>query len=194
MHMVKLRNEVVWFDSAVEWRAWLTEHHATEAECWVGLRKKHVEIGIDYAQALDEALCFGWIDGVTHSVDADGYVIRFSPRKARSIWSAVNLRRMEELEAEGRLADAGRLAWHNRDPEREGLYSHEQAEVAFATDADARFRGEESAWAWFSTQSPTYRRQATWWVVSAKRAETRERRLATLIADSADGKRVRHLA
>lgn len=192
--MVKAREDAVWFASASDWREWLTEHHATRADCWVGLRKKHVTTGIDYAEALDEALCFGWIDGVTHSVDADGYTIRFSPRKARSIWSAVNLRRMDELEAEGRLTDAGRHAWQTRDLSREGLYSHEQAEVAFDAEADARFRENDAAWEWFSAQSPSYRRQATWWVVSAKRPDTRERRLATLIEDSAAEKRVRHLA
>lgn len=191
--MVKRRDEVTWFSSPDEWRTWLMEHHATATELWVGLRKKHVPGGIGYAEALDVALCFGWIDGVTHTVDADGYTIRFTPRKPKSIWSAVNLKRMEALQAEGRLAEAGRLAWESRDPAKEGLYSHEQDDPALDAEAEARFREHDAAWAWFGLQPPGYRRQALWWVVSAKRADTRERRLSTLIEDSANERRLAHL-
>jgi uncharacterized protein YdeI (YjbR/CyaY-like superfamily) len=191
--MVKRRDEVTWFSTSDEWQAWLLEHHDTATDLWVGLRKKHVPNGIVYAEALDAALCFGWIDGVTHTVDADGYTIRFSPRKPKSIWSAVNLKRMEELQAEGLLADAGRLAWESRDPAREGLYSHEQEDLALDVEAEARFREREAAWTWFETQPPGYQRQAIWWVISAKRPETKERRLITLIEDSANERRLAHL-
>jgi uncharacterized protein YdeI (YjbR/CyaY-like superfamily) len=192
--VVKQRDEAVWFASPAEWRSWLEANHASAGEIWVGLRKAHVSGGVSYKEALDEALCFGWIDGITHTVDADGYTIRFTPRQPKSIWSAVNLKRIEELIAEGRVQEAGLRTYRGRDESRAGLYSFEQAEIAFSDEFLEQFRAEGAAWAWFEEQPPGYRRQATWWVMSAKRPETRERRLATLIEDSAGERRLKQFA
>jgi uncharacterized protein YdeI (YjbR/CyaY-like superfamily) len=192
--LVKERDEAVWFASPGDWRAWLEQHYDTESEIWVGLRKKHAPIGITWYEAVGEALCFGWIDGLTHTVDADGYAIRFTPRKPRSIWSAVNLKRIEELIAEGRVHESGMREYEGRDRSRAGLYSFEQENVAFDEAMLVRFQANAAAWAWFEARPPGYRRQATWWVMSAKRPETRERRLATLIDDSANERRLKQFA
>jgi uncharacterized protein YdeI (YjbR/CyaY-like superfamily) len=192
--MVKARDEAVWFANPAEWRAWLKRNHDTARELWVGLRKAHVPVGLGYKDAVDEALCFGWVDGVTHTVDADGYAIRFTPRTAKSIWSAVNLKRIEELIAEGRMHDAGVRTYEGRDPARAGLYAFEQDEVAFDDEQRARFQANTTAWSWFGSQPPGYRRQATWWVISAKRPKTRARRLDTLIDDSANHRRLKQFA
>jgi len=192
--MAKTRDEVTWFETPAAWREWLEEHHATQSELWVGLRKKHVPVGITWQEAVDEALCFGWIDGIANAVDADGYTCRITPRKPRSIWSAVNLKRIEELIAEGRMHDSGLRVYRERDESRAGLYSFEQAEIAFEDGQLATFAANEAAWTWFQSQPPGYQRQATWWVVSAKRPETRERRLAHLIEDSANERRLKQFA
>jgi len=192
--MAKPRDDVTWFDSPAAWRDWLAANHATETELWVGLRKTHVPVGITWPEAVDEALCFGWIDGLTHTVDADGYTCRITPRKPRSIWSAVNLKRIEELIAEGRVHESGLRVYQERDLSRARLYSFEQAEIAFDAEQAATFAAHAPAWAWFGSQPPGYQRQATWWVVSAKRTETRERRLAQLIDDSANQRRLKQFA
>lgn len=192
--MAKARDEVTWFATPTGWRTWLEDNHATESEIWVGIRKKHVPIGITWPEAVDEALCFGWIDGLTHTVDADGYTCRITPRKPRSIWSSVNLKRIEELIAEGRVHPAGLRVYRERDESRAGLYSFEQDEIAFDAAQAANFAAREAAWTWFQSQPLGYQRQATWWVVSAKRPETRERRLAQLIEDSASERRLKQFA
>jgi uncharacterized protein YdeI (YjbR/CyaY-like superfamily) len=192
--LVRAREEVVWFASHAEWRAWLEQHHATETEIWVGIRKVHVSEGVSYAEAVDEALCFGWIDGITHTVDADGYTNRFTPRKPRSIWSAVNLKRIKELIAEGRVHESGMRAYEGRDPTRAGLYSFEQEKVSFDEPLLSRFQANDKAWSWFQSRPAGYRRQASWWVMSAKRQETRARRLAQLIDDSANERILKQFA
>lgn len=181
--MTKRRDEAIWFEGPAAWRAWLEENHDTADECWVGCRKKHVATGITVIEALDEALCFGWIDSVRHGVDADGFAQRYTPRTSRSPWSDVNRRKMEALLAAGRVHPAGLRAWEQRD-------SVEAAPAVAARDADlepgmrARFEADEDAWTWFQTQPPGYRRQAAWWVMEAKRAETRERRFQQLLTES----------
>ena len=147
-----------------------------------------------WPESVDEALCFGWIDGVRRRIDNDSYSIRFTPRRPRSIWSAVNVRRVEALTAAGLMAPAGIRAFAARTPERTGIYSFEQRKKAKLSPADAkRFRAEPDAWRFFQAQPAGYRHVATWWVVSAKQAATRERRLTTLIADSAAGRRIKLL-
>ena len=192
--MAKERSEVTWFASSAEWRAWLEEHHATETEIWLGVRKKHVPVGLSYAEGVDEALCFGWIDGITHTVDADGYTLRFTPRKPKSIWSAVNLKRIEELIAEGRVHESGLATYRGRDESRAGLYTHEQDEIVLSDEFQLQFEANSAAWAWFQSRPPGYQRQAIWWVMSAKRPETRDRRLATLIEDSANERPLKQFA
>ncbi len=188
--MAKAREEATWFSTAEEWRAWLEANHDSATELWVGISKKHVDSGISYVEVVDEALCFGWIDGITHGVDDDGYAQRFTPRKRTSIWSGVNREKMARLIAKGRVQPAGLRAWDERDPDRQGLYSYEQPFVRFDEEMVERFRSQVTAWTWFESQPPGYQRQATWWVTSAKRPETRERRLTKLIEESAQGRRV----
>ena len=140
-------------------------------------------------------MCFGWIDGVRRSLGAESYTIRFTPRRATSHWSGVNLRRMEELVAAGRVAPAGLAAWERRSEKRSQRYSYEQrGEARLEPAAEARFRADRGAWQWFGEQAPWYRRTALYWVASAKRPETRERRLSQLIEDSAAGRRIKQLA
>ena len=176
------------FRSAAEFRRWLAAHHARAPELLVGFRKKDSgRGGLTYAEALDEALCFGWIDGVRKSLGEEGYTIRFTPRRARSIWSQVNLRHMKRLLAAGRVRPAGRAAYEQRDAARTKRYAFEQDAFDFAPAELKRFRANKKAWAFFQALRPSYRRPITWWVVSAKKDDTRRRRLEALIASCARG-------
>jgi uncharacterized protein YdeI (YjbR/CyaY-like superfamily) len=179
------------FRTPAEFRRWLENHHAKASELQVGLVKKGAQRpGITYAQALDEALCFGWIDGVTHGVDDDRYVVRFTPRRRGSNWSARNVGHVRRLIAEGRMQPAGLAAFERRDEARKGASAVTRATAAFDQAAERRFRGRRPAWRFWEAQPPGYRKTATWWVMSAKREETRARRLASLIEHSARGERV----
>ncbi|MFN7943432.1 MAG: YdeI/OmpD-associated family protein [Thermoanaerobaculia bacterium] len=164
-------------------RAWLERHHARRRELWVGFHKRDSGTpSITWPESVDEALCFGWIDGVRKRLDADRYVIRFTPRQSTSTWSAVNIRRMAELAAEGRVRAAGERAFAARSQAKSGIYSYEQRHAAaLAAEQEELFRSNERAWRFFQRQPPWYRRTATFWVVSAKREETRRKRLAELI-------------
>jgi uncharacterized protein YdeI (YjbR/CyaY-like superfamily) len=185
----------VFFRSGADMRRWLERQHGQAAELLVGFyRTASGKPSITWAQAVDEALCFGWIDGVRKGRDADSYTIRFTPRQLRSTWSAVNIRRFGELEAMGRLHDSGRQAFSRRQESRSGIYSYEQREHRFSDDYERRFRGNRKAWEFFQAQAPSYRRTATHFVMSAKREETRERRLAELVKDSANGERLDQLS
>ncbi len=181
------------FEDSVSFRAWLEANHETAPDVLVAFRRRGSGIPtIAWPEAVDVALCFGWIDSVRRGVDETTYTIRFTPRRARSIWSAVNIRRFAELVEEGLVHDAGRHAFEARREDRMGLYTHEQAVAPVLDEAfETRFRAESPAGlAWFHAQAPSYQRQASHWVMSAKRPETRERRLAMLIADSAASLRV----
>jgi uncharacterized protein YdeI (YjbR/CyaY-like superfamily) len=182
----------IFFASALEWRAWLLEHHEREQEVIVGLFKKASgRGGMSWAEAVEEALCVGWIDGVRRRVDEHSHSIRFTPRRPRSIWSAVNIANAERLIAEGRMLAAGRRAFEAREEERSRIYSFEQGDVKLPPDALARLRADPDAWCYWQTRPPGYRRIAAWWVISAKRPETRARRLQTLIADCAAGQPIK---
>ena len=146
-----------------------------------------------WPESVDEALCFGWIDGHVKALDENRYTVRFTPRTSSSIWSAVNIRRAERLIAEGRMEPPGLKAFTERDPRQAGKYSFENEPQSLAEADEARFREHPAAWAFFQAQPPSYRRTAIWWVVSAKKEETRQKRLATLIQDAADGRRLKHL-
>ena len=180
---------------AAEWRAWLEAHRGGDG-VWVGFFKRGAgETGITWREAVDEALCFGWIDGKRQSIDAARRRIRFTPRKARSIWSNVNVARAEELSAAGLMEPAGLEAFARRRAERSALYSHEQAgEPELDAEQWARFRERPRPGRSSRRRPRPYRKAALWWVVNAKRAGDAERRLAALIADSAEGRRVGHLA
>jgi uncharacterized protein YdeI (YjbR/CyaY-like superfamily) len=183
----------IYFRSPDEFRAWLEEHHETQTEVWVGYWKKATgKPSLTWSQAVDEALCFGWIDGKLQSVDDERHIQRFTPRKPASNWSAVNIAKVEKLRAEGRMRPAGEAAFARRRPDRSGIYSYEQRHAArLEPEQQARFEADAAAWTWFQAAPPSYRTMAIWWVISAKRPETRERRLATLIADSAAGRRLK---
>ena len=179
------------FKTSAEWRRWLTANHKTERELWVGFHKlASGKPSVTYHQALDEALAFGWIDGVRKSIDVSSYVIRFTPRKTNSIWSAVNLARVKVLIDEDRMSPHGLAAYENRNKARTNRYSFEQKTVALTPAQQRTFKVNRDAWMFFSAQPPGYRKVTTWWVVSAKKEETKERRLATLIAESAAGRRI----
>ena len=184
--------EPIFFATPAEFRAWLERHHADRSELLVGFHKKGSgRPSITWPESVDEALCFGWIDGVRRSLGPDAYTIRFSPRQARSTWSAVNVRRAEELIAEGRITPAGLAAFEARSGDRTGVYSYEQRHSAtLDEESERRFRSNEDAWAFFQSRPPSYRKAATHWVVSAKKEETRRRRLDTLIEYSAHGRTV----
>jgi uncharacterized protein YdeI (YjbR/CyaY-like superfamily) len=187
--------EPTYFETPEQFRAWLHAHHQTEKELWVGFHK--VASGrpcITWPQSVDEALCVGWIDGVRKRIDDERYVIRFTPRKPGSIWSAINIRRMGELQAEGRVLPAGLAAFQKRRDDKSAVYSYERGMPAeLPPEFEARFRADEAAWAFFQRQPPWYRRTATHWVTSAKKPETRDKRIATLIADSAAGRPISQL-
>ena len=179
------------FRTPNDFRAWLAKHHEKESELLVGFYKVETrKPSITWPESVDEALSFGWIDGVRRRIDDESYSIRFTPRQPRSIWSAVNIKRMRELIAEGRVAPAGLAAFERRDDKRSELYSYERKTATFDAEALARFQKNRTAWDWFSAQAPSYQRAATHWVTSAKRPETREKRLGTLIACSKRQERI----
>lgn len=183
------------FATAAAWRRWLERHHESAPELLVGFyTKRSGRPSMTWPESVDAALCFGWIDGVRRRIDDESYSIRFTPRRARSVWSAVNVAKVAALTDAGLMTAAGLRAFAARSPERTAIYSFEQREKAKLTAADTkRFRDNAVAWRFFQSQPPGYRHVATWWVVSAKKDATRERRLAALIADSAAGRRLKHL-
>jgi uncharacterized protein YdeI (YjbR/CyaY-like superfamily) len=187
--------EPQFFATPQEFRAWLEEHHATAPEVLVGYYKKHTgRPTMTWTQSVREALCFGWIDGIRRSLGDESSTIRFTPRRPNSNWSALNLRHVEELIREGRMTPAGLAAYEARKPERTGVYSYEQRHLArLEPEHEERFRADPKAWEFFEAQPPGYRQTAIYWVVSAKREETRSRRLDTLIGDSAAGRRLDQL-
>jgi uncharacterized protein YdeI (YjbR/CyaY-like superfamily) len=180
-----------YFKTPEEFRRWLSAHHATDTELLVGFYKKASGLpGISYKEAVDEALCFGWIDGIKHRVDETRYTHRFTPRQAGSTWSVVNTRRARELTAMKRMAKRGLEVFENRDPEKTQRYSFENRPKALDPALERAFRKQAQAWAFFRAQPPGYQRLATFYVMSAKQQETRERRLAVLMKSSAEGKRL----
>jgi uncharacterized protein YdeI (YjbR/CyaY-like superfamily) len=187
--------EPTFFATPADFRAWLERHHADRRELLVGFYKKGSgRPSISWPESVDEALCFGWIDGVRRSLGDDAYTIRFTPRQARSTWSAVNVRRAQELIEAGRMTPAGLAAFEARGDDRTAIYSYEQRrQAALDAEQERRFRAVPEAWEWFQARPPSYRRAAIHWVTSAKRPETRERRLRALIEDSAAGRLVKPL-
>ena len=180
------------FATPEEFRAWLEEHHETASELSVGFHKKASgKPSITWPEAVEQALCFGWIDGVRRSLDDESYTIRFTPRKPTSNWSLINVAKVEELEQRGLMAPAGRRAFERRRPERTGVYSSERAKPAvLPSEFERRLRANPAATEWFEQRPPGYRKTAIHWVISAKREETRMRRLQQLIDCSAEGRTV----
>lgn len=181
----------LFFAGPVEFRAWLEVNHATETELWMGLLKKHVpDRGLTWEQAVPEALCFGWIDSVSQRIDDDARRQRWTPRKPASNWSSVNIALVEQLTAEGRMRPAGIAAFERRREDRSGVYSHENPDQELPPEYSERLAADAAASAFWHAATPTYRRQVTHWVLTAKQQATRERRLMQLIEDSAAGRTV----
>ena len=181
----------IYFESADAFRAWLAENHETATELLVGFWKVGSgQPSLTWPEAVDQALCFGWIDGVRRGVDEQRYTIRFSPRRRGSTWSNVNVAKVERLLAAGLMAPAGIKAWEERDPAKTGIYSFENERQPLAPEYERVLRSDEAAWAFWERQPPSYRRMATYWIMSAKQEATRQRRLARVVADSAAGKRI----
>lgn len=179
------------FRDSDQLRAWLARHHASRSELWVGLyRKGSGRPSITWPELVDQLLCFGWIDGVRKSVDEKSYANRVTPRRRGSTWSAINLKRARELIDLGLMEPAGRAAYDARDEAKTNQYSFERDQVSLTPEYEAMFRKNRKAWRFFESQPPGYRKTATWWVMSAKREETRQRRLDVLISDSANGERI----
>jgi uncharacterized protein YdeI (YjbR/CyaY-like superfamily) len=183
--------EPTFFAAPDDFRRWLEAHHADRSELLVGFYKvgsgRH---SLTWPQSVDEALSFGWIDGVRRRLDDVTYTIRFTPRKATSTWSAVNIKRARELIAEGRMQPAGLAAFEARREDRSGTYSYENRPHELGPVYEPEIRSNRAAWTFFSAQPPSYQRAAIWWVISAKKEETRRRRLAQLIEDCANQRTV----
>jgi uncharacterized protein YdeI (YjbR/CyaY-like superfamily) len=179
------------FATPAAWRAWLEKHHADQKELLVGFYKKDSgKPSITWPESVDGALCFGWIDGVRRRIDDVSYSIRFTPRKPSSNWSVVNMKRVEELSGQGLMRPAGIQAFEARQESRSGIYSFEQRDIQFEKAQERRFRANAAAWKFFQSQPPSYRHLAIWRVISAKREETRTKRLDRLIEDSEHGRRI----
>lgn len=185
---------IKFFKSASEFRKWLDANHDKAKEQLVGFNKTHTgKTGISYAEAVDEALCFGWIDGVRKRIDDDRYSIRFTPRKTKSVWSAVNIKRAGELKQLGRMKPSGLKAFETRDQKQTKLYSYEEKTRELDPVYKKKFKANKIAWDFFQAQARSYQKAAIWWVMSAKKEETRLRRLDALIEDSQNERRLPHL-
>jgi uncharacterized protein YdeI (YjbR/CyaY-like superfamily) len=178
------------FRSAAEFRKWLEANHGCVTELWLGMHNQRSDKkSITYREALDEALCFGWIDGVRKSIDSTLYQQRFTPRQPKSYWSAVNIKRWKDLAELGRVAPAGVEAFERRSTDS-AKYSFESRPKKLPPAYERQFQASAAAWKFFRAQAPWYQRTSSFWVLSAKQEETRQRRLARLIADSENGRRM----
>lgn len=186
---------VTYFETSENFRAWLEENHESSKELWVGYLKKSTgRLSVTWEESVDEALCFGWIDGIRKRVDDEAYAIRFTPRQEKSVWSSRNIERFGALLAAERISRAGQAAFLKRIEARSRVYPHEQGTgPQLSEDYVARLRANHAAWLDWDSRPPGYRRQVAHWVMSAKRESTRERRLAALIEDSAAGRKVKPL-
>jgi uncharacterized protein YdeI (YjbR/CyaY-like superfamily) len=183
--------KLIFFEQAAGFRAWLEKYHHVEQELWVGFYKKSSgKPSLTWPESVDQALCFGWIDGIRKGVDEFSYKIRFTPRKPTSTWSAVNIKRVEELVALGLMRPAGDKAFQLRRENRSGIYSYEQRTATLPSPYAEILGANSAARAFFEAQPPSYRKMAAWWVLSAKKEETRLKRLQKLIEHSAQGRRI----
>ncbi|MEA2461375.1 MAG: hypothetical protein QOH90_1552 [Actinomycetota bacterium] len=185
-------SEPHFFKSPAEFRRWLDKNHAAQTEVWVGFYKKATgKPTMTWSDAVDQALCYGWIDGVRYRHDDESYRQRFTPRTARSTWSSVNVAKVAELKKKGLMKPAGLAAFEARRENKTGIYSYENRPEKLPAAHEKVFKKDKGAWKFFEAQARSYRRAAIWWVISAKKEETRKRRLASLISDSGEGRRVK---
>ena len=189
------KSKPTFFPTPADFRAWLEQHHAALEELWVGFYKRDSgKPSITWPESVDCALCFGWIDGVRKSLEDESYMIRFTPRKSTSTWSAINIRRVEVLTKDGLMHPAGHAAFANRSDKKSAIYAYEQRKTAeLDAKSEKQFRANKKAWEFFQSQPPWYRRTATYWVINAKREETKQKRLATLIDDCAHERKLKQL-
>lgn len=181
----------IFFDSALSFRNWLEINHQTETEVFVGYYKVGTKKpSLSWSESVDEALCFGWIDGIRRSIDEESYCNRFTPRNPKSNWSAVNIRKVEELIRLGKMAPAGIAAYEKRLEKRSAIYSYENQPGILNPEMEKRFRNNPKAWDFFEKQPPSYRKPLIYWVIGAKQEATRLSRLDKLIAACAEGKRM----
>ena len=179
------------FRSPLDLRKWFAKNHSTAKELLVGFYKKDSgKPSITWPESVDEALCVGWIDGIRRSVDEESYTIRFTPRRPGSTWSAINIKRVAALSAEGRMLPAGLAAFDRRAEYKSGIYAYEQRPQTLPEPYASTFRKNKRAWTFFDSQPPGYRKTLTWWVLSAKKEETRWKRLAALVERSEQGRRI----
>jgi uncharacterized protein YdeI (YjbR/CyaY-like superfamily) len=179
------------FASAADLRKWLQKNHATADELWVGVYKKKTgKPSVTWPEVVDQALCFGWIDGIRRSIDDEAYMNRLTPRRPGSNWSAVNIRRAQQLIEQGLMKPSGFKAFAQRDEEKASRQSFEREHAEFSPAQLRQFKKNKPAWDWFQRQPPSSRKLATWWVISARQPTTQERRLGQLIERCAAGLRV----
>lgn len=180
--------KIQFFSSPEKFRTWLEKNHQKETEVFVGFYKIGTgKPSLTWSQSVDQALCFGWIDGVRRSIDENSYQIRFTPRKASSIWSAVNIQKMEELTKQGLMKPAGLASFKNRKEERSKIYTHENAEMNFSPAFEKLFKANKTAWKYFELLAPGYRKLSKNWVMGAKQEATQIKRMAQLIKDCEAG-------
>jgi uncharacterized protein YdeI (YjbR/CyaY-like superfamily) len=178
----------IFFSKQSDFRKWLAKNHKKETELWVDFYK--VDSGkpsMTWSQSVDQALCFGWIDGIRKSIDKDSYQIRFTPRKLTSIWSAVNIQKIENLTQQGLMQPEGLAIFEKRKENKSKIYSYENAEVSFSIEFEKLFKANKKAWKYFLTLASTYRKPSVNWVMSAKQKTTQFKRLSELISDSEAG-------
>ena len=182
------------FPNPAAFRAWLEEHHATTDHLWVGYYKKASgKHSITWEESVKEALCFGWVDGVRNTWDSESYMNRFTPRKPKSVWSQRNIEFVEQLKTEGKMTPAGLTAFAHKDAHKDSGYRAAALTAELTPEMIKQFKATPGAWEFFVEQPPGYRRQSIYWVMSAKREETRQRRVSTLIKDSENGLRIKQL-
>ena len=180
-----------YFSTQADFRRWLEENHDKETELTVGFYKVGSgKPSMNWSQSVDEVLCFGWIDGVRRSIDAESYAIRFTPRKSKSVWSAVNIAKVAELTEKGLMKSAGIAAFAEREEGKSKIYAYENEAKQFSNEFESEFRANEKAWEFFQNQANWYKKQMTSWVMTAKQEATRQKRLGKLIGESENGKRV----
>ena len=182
------------FPTPGDFRQWLTENHESEQELWVGYYKKATgKPSLTWPESVEQALCYGWIDGLRKSIDEEAYKIRFTPRRPNSIWSAINLKMVERLKKEGLMQPAGLAAYKRRSEKRSEVYSFEQGNVKLAPEYEQQLKANPDAWEFFQSLPPSVKKPSVWWVMSAKQESTRQRRLGILIECSATGQRIPQL-
>ena len=179
------------FRTPADFGSWLEKNHATATELWVGFYKRDSgKPSITWPESVDQALCFGWIDGIRKRVDEISYQIRFTPRRPRSIWSATNIKRAKELARQKQMRPMGLKAFAARIKNKSGVYSYEQRNTELKQPYAKLLKKNEAAWKFFETQPQSYRKMIDWWIISAKKEQTRMARLAKLISESAKGRRL----